>query len=115
MTWSVGKQRRGHIEAERLRSLEVDHKLKLGLRPDRELAGIGTTHNAINIISSARHQIQSIDSIRQQSPRFGMIAERIHRRQPVLAREFDNESKMNLGDGVGNRQDRRWVAPRQRR
>src|SRR6185369_13750433 len=31
--------------------------------------------------------------------RFGVIAEWIYGRQSVLPREFNNESKMNLGDG----------------
>ena len=47
------EQRRGNDEAERLCGLEVYHQLVLGRLLDRELGGLLTLQNAIDVVSSA--------------------------------------------------------------
>jgi hypothetical protein len=46
----AGEQRRRHLDPERLRSLEVDEKLKLGRLMDRQVRRLGAGKNAPRLI-----------------------------------------------------------------
>ena len=45
----AGEERRRHIEAQRLRSLEIDHELIFRWRLYRQVGWLGTTEDAIGI------------------------------------------------------------------
>jgi hypothetical protein len=47
------EQRRWHLEAERLRGLEIDDQLELGRLLDRKIGGFGALQNLVNVSCGA--------------------------------------------------------------
>src|SRR5215471_8035232 len=63
-------QRQGHIEAECLRGLEVDHQLELGGRLNRQLAWFRALEDAIDIRHRTPVLIGNTRAVRDQSANF---------------------------------------------
>jgi hypothetical protein len=70
---SVGR----HVEAEYLGGLEVDDKLELGRRLDRQISRLLAAQDAIKVRRSASPQIGYVGAISGQSAGVGEEGERI--------------------------------------
>src|SRR6516162_11689654 len=91
----TGKQRGWHFQAERLRSLEVDHQLVLGRRLHRQVGRPLTFENAIDVRGGASVRVNRISPIGNQAAAGDMVAERVDRRQAVLSSERYDLVAMN--------------------
>src|SRR5262249_61809970 len=61
------EQRRRHVEAERLRGLEIDHKLELGRLLNRQVAGILPLEDTIYVTGRLPGLFGWVDAIRYQA------------------------------------------------
>src|SRR6516164_7156146 len=84
----AGEQGGRHVEAERLRGFEVDHKLVLGRRLDRQIS-------RIDVDGGASKQIHKVDAVRHQTPFFHGKTIGRNARYTVSRRQFDNAVAMN--------------------
>ena len=64
---SAGEQRRRHVEAERLRCLEVDDQLVLGRRLDRQVGWLLAFEDAIDVASRTPILIYEIRPVGNQA------------------------------------------------
>jgi hypothetical protein len=81
------KQRRWHIEAERLGGLEVNRQLVPGRRLNRQVSRFLAFEDAIYVARRAPVLVDRIRSVRAQASASGVVAERVHRGQPVPGRQ----------------------------
>jgi hypothetical protein len=59
----AGEQRRRHIEADRLCGLEIDHQLELRRALDREVGGLLTFEDAIDVAGRAPELVHEIGPV----------------------------------------------------
>jgi len=57
----------GDGQAERLGGLEVDHELELGRLLDREVAGLGTTKDLVNVTCGAAILLKRVRAVRDET------------------------------------------------
>jgi len=74
----AGEKRRRHVNAERLGSLEVDHKLVLGGRLHREGRWFLPSKDAIDVSSGEFEILDRIRPIRGETPIRGIVSERVN-------------------------------------
>jgi hypothetical protein len=79
----AGEQRRRHLKAERLRSLQVDHQLVLGRRLHREVSGFLALEDAVDISRRAPMRVDRIGPVGDQASVGGVEPERLHCGQSV--------------------------------
>ena len=72
----------GTVKAERLRGREVDDELELGRLLDRQVGGLRSTQNLVDIVTGAPEQVREVYSIGHQTSRFDIFAMAVHRRYP---------------------------------
>src|SRR5262249_14342976 len=82
-------------EVDLLGSFQIDHQFKLGWLLHRQISGLGTLKNLVNILSGAAGQIGRVDSVPHESSRFHNSSTHPHRREPVLCRKLDKRCLMN--------------------
>src|SRR5262249_62226892 len=79
-----------HVEAERVRGLEVDDELELSRLYHREGRWSRTLENPPGIPADLAIHVGKIDAIAHQAAARGMLAEVIHRRYGVTRRQSNN-------------------------
>src|SRR5215471_16906571 len=67
-----------HVDAERLRGLEVDHEFVLGWRLHWQIGRLLAFEDAINIIGREPPFVELIDTVAQQSASLDVILVRVH-------------------------------------
>jgi hypothetical protein len=90
------KQRRWHVEAERLGGREVDHELKFGRLHDRQLRGLGTFEDFAGIDASLAIRIDQTSSIAHQAASRSKLASVVNCWQPMTRRQ---RSKLSAAAG----------------
>jgi hypothetical protein len=103
----------GHVETERLRSLEVDYQLVLGRRLDRQVGRPLALENAINVTSSLPVGINRVwpitdqatggdyapswrigaDGLRFAHPPYELLGKSIHAQYRSIAPRLGNEAR----------------------
>src|SRR4029450_3761545 len=86
----AGDQDRRDIEAQSLRSLEVDDQRELAGSLDRQLARLGPFWNAVNVSPRPPEQVSQIGAIRHQRARRWKESEETDRRQTDLQSQTGN-------------------------
>src|SRR5665213_3005629 len=76
-----GEERRGDGDAERLRSLQIDHQLELGWVLDRQVGGVRALQAAVDIGCRTTKQVRLVDAVRHQPAHIGEVAVAIERWQ----------------------------------
>ena len=76
-----------HVEAERLGSLEIDHKLEFDRGLDRKFARLGALEDAIGIGCRASKTIDQVIAVGQQATGFNKRAKRIDGGEAVASRQ----------------------------
>jgi hypothetical protein len=94
-----------HGEAERLRSLEIDHELKLGRCLHRQVDRLFAPENAVGINRRLAEQIVKVNALMHQASLGGEGAQCVDCGQPVASCEF----AMRVSGGV--RRNDNAVAP----
>ena len=84
---------RRHVEAERLRGLEVDHEFVLSRRLHREVGWLLAFKDTIDVAGCATHLVESVEPVGDQAPRGDEGSPRIDRRQSVPRREFEDQRR----------------------
>src|SRR5262245_50739066 len=80
----------GDFDAERLRGLEVDHRLELGRLMDRQLRGVGALENSRGVDAVLAVTLGDAHTVAQQSARDRILAKLVDRRQPLSRRESND-------------------------
>jgi hypothetical protein len=80
------EQRCWDFEAERSRSLEIDHQLVLGRRLHRQVGGLLVAQDAVDVNSRMPILVALIGAIGDQAADLDEVAERIDRGQLVPSR-----------------------------
>ena len=70
-----------HGETERLCSRQIDDEIELGWLLDREVAGLRSAQNFIDIVASAPEQVREVCTIGHQPSRFDELSVAGHCRQ----------------------------------
>src|SRR6202035_5852024 len=84
------QERRRDLETERLGGLEVDDQLeRVGLLY-REIRGLGTSENLVDIPGGSAEQIGVVHRVGEEPPGLGILPASDRSRQPVLQREIGN-------------------------
>src|SRR6476660_3856492 len=96
----AGEQRGRHVEAARLRSLEVDRQLVLGWGLHRQIGWLFASENAVDIAGRLPILVDNVWSIRHQPSPGGEQSQWIHCRQPVPSSEFNDQ--LTLSDRPGS-------------
>src|SRR5215510_13651987 len=86
----AGKQCRGNFKTESLRGLEVDDKVVLGWLLYRQVGGLLTLEDAIDIAGGAPELVDAVRRIGEQPTLGGEYKVRIDRGQPVPGRKLDD-------------------------
>jgi hypothetical protein len=94
------EQRERHVEAECPGGLQVDHQLVLNRRLHRQVGGLFSFEDAVDVAGGFPEHISQIDAIRNQAPIFCLPFIRIDRRQAVLGRKRNDSFVMVTGKGV---------------
>src|SRR3984893_12500317 len=94
-------EKQGHIEAERLGGLEVDHQLELGGCLHRQGGGAHTFQDAVDVIRCRPEMIDDADAIRRKRACCRMSAEAVYRWKARFRREANDEVAVNLGHRMG--------------
>jgi hypothetical protein len=89
------EKRRRHLKADRLGSLQVDHQLVFGRRLHREIGGLLTLEDAIDISRRAAVLVEKIRPVGDQPAGGDHEASEIDRGQLVPARQRDDQVAMN--------------------
>ena len=83
-------KRQGHVKTERLRSLQVDHKLELRRLQYWQVCGFLTLEDATNVDTNLTIRVSKIGRVAHQATgRYG-FARFISRRNVVTGRQCDN-------------------------
>src|SRR5262249_52537195 len=69
----AGEQRRRHLDAERLRGLEIDDQLQLGWKLDRQIARCGALQDFVHVDGGTTKTVAQIDSITDQPAVYDML------------------------------------------
>src|SRR5262249_58100083 len=85
----AGEQSRWHVEAERLRGLEIYDKLELGRLLDRQVPRLRTPEDAINIGCGSPPQVDAINSVRYEAAHSGKVSECIDCGQTIPGGQLD--------------------------
>src|SRR6266851_7342334 len=91
----AGEQLRWHVEAKRLRGLEVDHQLVLGWRLYRKVGRLLALEDAVDIAGRASVLVNEIGAIGDQAGGNGVGAFIVDRGQLVPSCQRDNQVPMN--------------------
>src|SRR6516162_1894765 len=83
----AGKDRRRDCEAERLRSLEIDDEIEFYWLLDRQVAGLGTLQDLVDVARSSSEIVRDIRAIGHQPAVVCKFALGIDRRQARLIDE----------------------------
>ena len=75
---------RRHVDAERLRGLDVDYSLVLDRRLHRQVGGLLALEDAIDAARGAPVHVDDVDAVGREASLGDEEAERIDRRQAVL-------------------------------
>src|SRR6478752_1559790 len=86
----TGNQRWWDGEAERLRSLQIDHQLKLGGLLNRKVSGFGTLQNFVGIQGAAPEQLGQTRAVGHEAAGNYDVLGKEHRRQPVLGEKVED-------------------------
>src|SRR5262245_36035806 len=86
----AGEQRRRHFEAQRLRGLEVDHKLEFDRRLHGQVRRRLALENTIDIGCRASKYVVQINSISNKAAEQRIAVKRVNRRQSVASRQFND-------------------------
>src|SRR3974377_2080869 len=89
---SAGKERRRHSEAKCLSRLEVDHQLKFSRALHRQLGGLLTLEDAIDVASSLPELIDRVWPIRDETTISNEGTKRVDCWQSVPRRQRDDQS-----------------------
>jgi hypothetical protein len=81
------EQRRGNLEAERLRRLQIDDELELGHLQDRQVGWLLAHENAARIGAGLPKHIGKVRSVAHQPAGIDIITHRIARRNRVAHRQ----------------------------
>src|SRR6476659_5870293 len=68
----AGEQRWRHVEAERPRSIEVDHQLEFGRLQNRQVRRLCALKDAPRINSDLAKSVEDVGSVAHQSTNFGV-------------------------------------------
>src|SRR5262245_22893251 len=94
------EQRRGHVEPERLRSVEVDDHGEPSLRLHWKVSRFLAPKNAIDVRRRAAELVGNIDAVGYQAAAGGKETECVDRRQPILICKRDDPLVMNRGEDL---------------
>jgi hypothetical protein len=75
------KERLGDGQAGRLGGGQVDDEIELGRLLDREVGGIRTTQNLVDMVSRAPEQVREVWSIGHETSSLDVLPKSVHRRQ----------------------------------
>src|SRR5262245_11528834 len=89
------EQRRGHIEAKRLRRLEVNYQLVPSRCLHRQVARLLTLQDTIDIAGCPTEWFDRVGTIGEQAAIGGEVAPRVNRRQAVLCSSGDHHIAAN--------------------
>src|SRR5689334_6222625 len=62
-----GEQGLGYGQADRLRSLEIDHQHVFGRQPNRQVARLGAAQNAVHVESSTAPHVPKVRSVLEKA------------------------------------------------
>src|SRR5215510_12615715 len=82
-----GEHRGRQVEAERLRSLEIDDQLVLGGLLNRQVGGLGALEDLVDVGGGAAIEIVGIGAVTHEATRYNILFKWEHARQAVLERE----------------------------
>ena len=88
------EQRLRNVEAQRLRGFEIDHQFEFVRRLHRQVTGLLTFENAIDIRRGATDRLVGIRPIRHEAAVCRVIPIGIGRRQFVAGEKIDDEIAM---------------------
>ena len=91
----------GHIDAEPLGGLEVNHQLKLCRVLHWQVAELGAPEYPVDVTCRLPELLSRVVAVRNQSTSLGIRNIWIDRRQPILCRQCDDEVAVREGYGVG--------------
>src|SRR5262245_6710645 len=75
-----GKQRRRHLQAERIGSREINEEIEFGRLLDRELGWLRSAQNLIDQVGSSAPHVSPVRSIGHQTSHFDRLPYNVHRR-----------------------------------
>src|SRR5262249_16037340 len=88
------EQRWRHVEAERLRGLEIDDELVLGRRLHRQVSRFLPAQDAIDVASRAAVLVEVVEAVGDQAAAHDVDAVGVDRRQTVPRRKCDDQLPM---------------------
>ena len=102
----AGEQRRGHIEAQRLRGLEIDDQLKLGRPQHRQVARFGAFEDLAGIDAGLARRIRNAGAIAHQTAGLGELAQLVYRGNGVACRQCNELRTPGEEKGIRGHQER---------
>src|SRR5262245_65416941 len=90
----AGEQRRRHVEAKRLRSLEIKYEFDLGRRLDGQVGGFLTLENPINVGGCAPVWIERIRAKREKAAAMDEVAIGVDGRHPMASSTIDYQTTL---------------------
>jgi hypothetical protein len=91
---SAGEKRRRHVQAERLRCLEIDHQFVLGRRLHRKIGRLLALEDAIDIAGRGTVLVDPIGCVGDQAAAGDHVTESVDRGQHVPGRSRDDQITM---------------------
>jgi hypothetical protein len=79
-----------HDEAEVLSDFQVDDQPELCRLLDRQLAGLGTFEDLVDVPRRAAEIVGDVRAMRKEPSRFGEVTNFVDGKQPAFRREGDN-------------------------
>src|SRR5262245_25550667 len=92
----------GHIQAERPRGFEIDHKVELHRGLDGKITRLGTLEDAIDVRSRAAKVVAHVIPVRQQTTEAAEKAIRINSRQSVASGQRGDLDAVGGGEWTGH-------------
>src|SRR5215831_13915629 len=94
-------QRERHLQAERLRGLEIDDQLEFGRLQDRKVGGLLALENPPGVNASMAVGVRKTRSVAHQAADGSVLASRIHSRDGMACRQCNellaSIQKENIG------------------
>src|SRR5262249_52843262 len=80
----AGEQRRRRLDAEGLRSFEIDDKLVLCRRLHRQIGWLLALEDAVHVSGGETKLLNTVGTVGNEAPRYGKVTLIVDRGQPVL-------------------------------